>query len=347
MKRLIYLALGLSLIVANGSSKAEDGLNGQQEVKSTISQEKSQEGSEKTKLTTKQSTTNADDLLLGEGSVKNPDSTDSLGSNSQAGFSRSEANQEIVRTSNSNTWSFFNPILEASDNGLLGLLALLAVIFSSWRNKNATKKSIKRLENRVENLRSSSKTLVNPAIGNIDTDLINARLDELNARVRIIENKSKQISESITKSRLSSTTTPPMPLSETPLVAKQQAPRKEQLVRALNSGERQQFKDEAISQLNITSKSENDILIGRSTVTELEEVTGGGSYQLLIIDSEYLLFPTVLTLKGFTAAEKSKGIFDYEEQVISSPELVYPALLEQSGNKWNVKQTGKIYIPKI
>ena len=117
------------------------------------------------------------------------------------------------------------------------------------------------------------------------------------------------------------------------------------LIAALNNGDRQQLREAVLSELNITSESENAIITGRSTNTELEVVSGGGSYLLVMLQGQPLLFPTEKTLKGFTAAQRSKGLFDYEQQTIAQPQLLEPALLEGSGDSWTVKQIGKIAIP--
>ena len=81
------------------------------------------------------------------------------------------------------------------------------------------------------------------------------------------------------------------------------------------------------------------------TNTELEVVSGGGSYLLVMLLGQPLLFPTEKTLKGYTAAQRSKGLFDYEQQTIGQPQLLEPALLEGSGDSWTVKQIGKIALP--
>jgi len=117
------------------------------------------------------------------------------------------------------------------------------------------------------------------------------------------------------------------------------------LIAALNNGDRQQLREAALSELNITSESENAIITGRSTNTELEVVSGGGSYLLVMLLGQPLLFPTEKTLKGFTTAQRSKGLFDYEQQTIAQPQLLEPALLEASGDSWTVKQIGKIALP--
>ena len=132
---------------------------------------------------------------------------------------------------------------------------------------------------------------------------------------------------------------------ETPEPAPQALISKPGLIRALNSDDRQQLREAATSELNITSDSENSIATGRSANTELEVVAGGGSYLLIMLHGQAWLFPTQKTLKGFAAVQPSKGIFDYEQQTIANPQLLEPALLEELGNKWSVMKIGKIGIP--
>ena len=99
------------------------------------------------------------------------------------------------------------------------------------------------------------------------------------------------------------------------------------------------------TELNITNESENAIATGRATATELEEVPGGGSYWLISLNQQHWLFPTDRTLKGFAAAQPSKGLFSYEQQTISKAQLIEPALLEQTGSRWSVKTLGRIGTP--
>ena len=141
--------------------------------------------------------------------------------------------------------------------------------------------------------------------------------------------------------------TPPVP---TPAAAPAQSPApapisKAGLIAALNNGDRQQLRDAAKAELNITSESENAIATGRATATELEEVPGGGSYWLISLNQQHWLFPTDRTLKGFAAAQPSKGLFVYEQQTISKAQLIEPALLEYTGSTWSVKTLGRIGTP--
>lgn len=149
---------------------------------------------------------------------------------------------------------------------------------------------------------------------------------------------------------MAATATPPPPPAPTPAAAPPQSPApapisKAGLIAALNNGDRQQLRDAAKAELNITNESENAIATGRATATELEEVPGGGSYWLISINQQHWLFPTDRTLKGFAAAQPSKGLFSYEQQTISKAQLIEPALLEQTGPRWSVKTLGRIGTP--
>ena len=117
------------------------------------------------------------------------------------------------------------------------------------------------------------------------------------------------------------------------------------LVSALNNGDRQQLRDAASAELNITDESENAIATGRSQATQLEEVSGGGSYWLICLNNQYWLFPTQRTLKGYTTAQPAKGIFQFEKKALSQPHLIEPACLERTGITWTVTSLGRIGTP--
>lgn len=120
---------------------------------------------------------------------------------------------------------------------------------------------------------------------------------------------------------------------------------KAMLIQAINNGDRQLLREHSTAQLNITSESENALAMGRSQATQLEAVTGGGSYWLAVINDQAWLFPTELTLKGFLSVQPSKGLYSYEKQILSSPQLIEPALLRQEGNRWTVETLGRVAIP--
>ena len=132
-------------------------------------------------------------------------------------------------------------------------------------------------------------------------------------------------------------------LGSTPI--KTAAQQQEELTAAVNGNERQVVKNATKSQLNITSDSDNAIATGRLTQTELEEVSGGGSYLLMVIETQGLLYPTEQTLNGFGQLQPAKGVFAYLKHSIATPQVLTPALLERVGNNWRVLQLGTIAIP--
>jgi hypothetical protein len=123
------------------------------------------------------------------------------------------------------------------------------------------------------------------------------------------------------------------------------AQQQEELTAAVNGNERQAVKNATRTQLNITSDSDNAIATGRLTQTELEEVSGGGSYLLMVIDTQGLLYPTEQTLNGFGQLQPAKGVFAYLKQSIATPQVLTPALVERVGSNWRVQQLGTIAVP--
>ena len=117
------------------------------------------------------------------------------------------------------------------------------------------------------------------------------------------------------------------------------------LVNALNNGDRQILKEAATAELNITNDSQSKLAIGKTITTELEVVPGGGSYWLIELQGHAWLFPTEGTLRGFEAEQPTKGIFTYQQQIISKAKLIEPAALECSGNLWKVKTMGRVATP--
>lgn len=117
------------------------------------------------------------------------------------------------------------------------------------------------------------------------------------------------------------------------------------LIQAVNLGDRQTVREHCSAQLNITKDSENALAIGRSQPTQLEEVSGGGSYWLANVAGQPLLFPTDITLKGFLSVQPNKGLYSYDKQLISNPQLIEPALLRRDGDRWTVESLGRVAIP--
>jgi len=198
------------------------------------------------------------------------------------------------------------------------------------------------------------------------SDSLRARLSELELQVeqdRVV-NRARQTSQAASTRGQANTsvgaqpTTPPSkpvatavpsPPASTPapvpMVPLPALVSKAGLIAALNSGDRQQLRDAAKAELNITNESENAIATGRAMSTELEEVAGGGSYWLITLNQQHWLFPTDRTLKGFAAAQPAKGLFEYEKQTIAEPQLIEPAQLNSNGDRWVVASMGRIGTP--
>ena len=117
------------------------------------------------------------------------------------------------------------------------------------------------------------------------------------------------------------------------------------LIQAINSGDRQALREATTAELNITSSSENSILMGMSQATELEEVSAGGSYLLVSLERRMLLFPTDRTLRSFSTTQPSNGLYSYVQQSVANAEIIEPAVLEKSGPVWRVIQKGRVAIP--
>jgi hypothetical protein len=159
--------------------------------------------------------------------------------------------------------------------------------------------------------------------------------------------KSMQDPTDLSKSYLLSSqpSWPPQPAWTSPHQAVSPFQLQAEFTNAVNNGDRQVIKNETRAQLNITSASDNNIAMGRTTQTHLEEVGAGGSYLLVSISGESWLYPTEQTLKGFAQAQPSKGIFNYTRQPIPTPQVVTPARLEIAGSGWMVSELGTIAVP--
>ena len=118
-----------------------------------------------------------------------------------------------------------------------------------------------------------------------------------------------------------------------------------ELIRAVNSGDRQALRDATAAELNITNDSENAIAMGMSQATVLEEVAGGGSYLLVNLQGRNLLFPTDRTLRSFSTTQPNKGLYSYEQRSVAKAEILEPAVLEKNGSSWRVSQIGKVAVP--
>lgn len=179
----------------------------------------------------------------------------------------------------------------------------------------ALQSSYQQLERRQANLTSS-----------LDQQLSQA----VDAQQRLMDAKAAQIAPSPGAG-------PPLPPSPAQLLSA--------LTEAINRGDRQAIRNDIRAQLNITSASENEISMGRMTQTQLEEVTGGGSYWLASIGGDDWLYPTTQTLKGYAQLQPSKGIFSYIKQSIPTPHVLSPARLTPNGSGWQIVELGSIAIP--
>jgi hypothetical protein len=215
---------------------------------------------------------------------------------------------------------------------LIGFISLLIALDALRRVKKQSEEAMK-LNERHHNLLKR--------IGGLEVQM---------ERDRII-NRNQAIA--VPAATLPSTPTPTPPTQPSRSVA-QPSPQtnpgpetisKATLISALNSGDRQPLRAAAKAELNITSESENALAMGKAIATELEEVAGGGSYWLLAVEGQDLLFPTDRTLRGLDAVQRSKGIFRHEQQTIAQPKLIEPALLERSGSRWTIKSMGRIAMP--
>ena len=232
------------------------------------------------------------------------------------------------------------PLLLAGGSGLIGVIALVLSITAVLRVEKQ-RAGIEQLNRRTQSLLTR--------LGGVEVQLEQERI--------LNQNRAAQAERTATLSRPSATPTPATPTQLTPKNIKEDshptppavpapiALSKSALINALNSGDRQQLRDAATAELNITSDSESALAMGRSITTELEVVAGGGSYWLVMLQGEAWLFPTERTLNGFAAAQPSKGLFRYEQQTIAKPQLLEPAALEGSGNLWSVKSMGCIGTP--
>ena len=115
---------------------------------------------------------------------------------------------------------------------------------------------------------------------------------------------------------------------------------------AINRGDRQALRQMQFKELNITSESENSLVIGNSgDRTKLEAVISGGSYLIIVGEGRYWLFPTAQTLESFSMNQPQKGIFSYERELLSKPVIKKPAEVLEEGDYWIIKQFGKVSVP--
>ena len=243
------------------------------------------------------------------------------------------------------------PLWLAGGSSVLSLLALMMAMSAS-KNRKKQHGEILRLFDEIKKIRGNNQKLL-LRIGGVEAQMEQGKM-----------NWSGAIATSTQKTGLpqaqpSSAISWPVPLpvieplsvpDPYPVPAPAPAPgppavNRTSLTSSLNMGDRQQLRELATAELNITSESENALAMGRAIATELEEVPGGGSYWLVTLQGEHLLFPTDRTIKGFAVAHPAKGLFHYEQQTIAQPQLIEPALLEKRGTRWCVKTMGRIAVP--
>lgn len=121
----------------------------------------------------------------------------------------------------------------------------------------------------------------------------------------------------------------------------------EDFASAIELDNRNIIREQSDSELNITKESE-DALVRRELGhrTQLEEVSGGGSYYRLSEGGRSWLFPTPLTLKMIARNRPSKGLFQYESDSTLMPRIKKPAEIQSISDKhWQVVEMGTIIIP--
>ena len=243
------------------------------------------------------------------------------------------------------------PLLLAGGSSLLGLIALLMARGASL-SRRKQHEEILRLNEEIKKLKGNNQSLL-LRIGGVEAQMEQGVMNWSRA---IATSTQKPASAQVQPSK-SMSWPGPLPVVDTqpapapiPVPAPVPTPgpppvSRTSLINSLNAGDRQQLREVASAELNITNESENDLAMGRAIATELEEVHGGGSYWLVSLQGEHLLFPTDRTIKGFAAAQPAKGLFHFEQQTIANPQLIEPALLENQGTRWCIKTMGRIAVP--
>lgn len=251
---------------------------------------------------------------------------------------------KLIKNNGDSFWFLWSPWLA----GGIGLMAILPISYLFWYTR--------RLRNNLSHHEKAIKKL-HKQISGLEIKLEQERI--VNHSRQTVPSPSSQ-KQTITEYMLKNPVPNDLPFINAPIATQiptkiispialnpeaQETISKVSLIAALNSYDRQQLRNASIAELNITAESENALAIGRAISTELEEVLGGGSYWLIPIQEEHWLFPTDRTLRGFAAAQPSKGLFKYVQKTISQPQLIEPALLERAGSYWMVKSMGLIHIP--
>ena len=251
---------------------------------------------------------------------------------------------KLIKNNEDSFWFLWGPWLA----GGIGLIAILPISYLLWytrrlrNNLSHHEKAIKKLHKQISGLeiKFEQERIVNHSRQTVPSPSSQKQTITEYMLKNPVPNDLPFINATI------ATQIPAKIISPIPLNPEaQETISKVSLIAALNSYDRQQLRNASIAELNITAESENALAIGRAISTELEEVLGGGSYWLIPIQEEHWLFPTDRTLRGFAAAQPSKGLFKYVQKTISQPQLIEPALLERAGSYWMVKSMGLIHIP--
>jgi hypothetical protein len=255
-----------------------------------------------------------------------------------------EGKLKLIKNNESSFWFLWGPWLAGGS----ALIAILQISYLFWYTR--------RLRNNLSHHEKAIKKL-HKQIGGLEIKFEQERIVNHSRQTAPSPSSQKQ---TITEYMLKNPVPNDLPFIHTPIATPipakiidpiplnpeaQETISKASLIAALNSYDRQQLRNASTAELNITAESQNALAIGRAISTELEEVLGGGSYWLIPIQGEHWLFPTDRTLRGFAAAQPSKGLFKYDQKTISQPQLNEPALLERIGSYWVVKSMGTIYTP--
>ena len=227
------------------------------------------------------------------------------------------------------------------------LLASVVSILLFWRLFQSLDNDLRRIKASVKNFENQ----IALKFGGLETEQ-ERRLAQMKADVQSVQKKQAFLEASLAlKSQPSpfqaATSSSPPTTAMVSNIPENSPPKLTvgSLIQAINSGDRQALREATTAELNITSSSENSILMGMSQATELEEVSAGGSYLLVSLERRMLLFPTDRTLRSFSTTQPSNGLYSYIPQSVANAEIIEPAVLEKSGPVWRVIQKGRVAIP--
>lgn len=137
-------------------------------------------------------------------------------------------------------------------------------------------------------------------------------------------------------------------IEDSGLTAKPKVSKLTSLARAIEANDTALIRELAESELNITRESDDALarrVVGHKT--QLEDVSGGGSYYRLTDGNETRLFPTSQSLKLFAKTQRSLGTFNYQPEPNAQAEIKHPALIAQApSGRWEVLEMGVIVVPE-